>query len=409
MTTFHTQSIDLFRFDTPGIAFDTTDETWTVAATVVVSSGLADGVHSDFAGSTLINQGSIVSADESGAGVTINGNQSHVANRAGATIIGGETGVDVDADMVAIDNQASIAGLAAYGIELDLGSLHTTVTNRGSLSGGIAGIADFADAGTAMIANLGLITSAVGGISIVGGAHATTVIENAAGATIRGGEAAIFVDAGNLQLDNHGTLDGGIALGSGAGPAIIHDHGRIFGDVALGAAADMFDGTGGGTALVFGGGGNDRLVGGSHGDFLFGEDGNDRLNGGGGNDLIDGGPGRDTLAGGPGRDQFVFDADLDPSRNVGRITDFTPHVDQIVLLDTVFAHLGPVGVLASGRFHPGAAAADGSDRIIYNPQTGFLLYDPDGRGGAPAVHFATLAPHLALHGSDFLVTHLIAI
>ena len=41
------------------------------------------------------------------------------------------------------------------------------------------------------------------------------------------------------------------------------------------------------------------------------------------------------------------------------------NVDKIEL---DFPGLGPNGVLAAARFHVGAAAADHSDRIIYNPE-----------------------------------------
>jgi Ca2+-binding RTX toxin-like protein len=54
-------------------------------------------------------------------------------------------------------------------------------------------------------------------------------------------------------------------------------------------------------------------------------------------------------------------------------------------------------------FHIGAAATDASDRIIYNPANRFLFDDRDGRGGSGETHFATLAPHLALHNVDFPV------
>jgi len=145
------------------------------------------------------------------------------------------------------------------------------------------------------------------------------------------------------------------------------------------------------------------LVGGSKRDFLFGEDGNDRVIGGAGNDVLGGGPGPgfDTLTGGRGSDQFVFVSDLDPAHDLARITDFTANVDKIVLVATVFTHLGRAGVLPQGEFHVGAAAGDHGDRIIYNPHTGFLFYDSDGSGGAAEIHFATVNPHLALHNTDF--------
>ena len=70
---------------------------------------------------------------------------------------------------------------------------------------------------------------------------------------------------------------------------------------------------------------------------------------------------------------------------------------------------GPDDLLAAARFHIGAAAHDANDRIIYNPATGFLLCDLDGTGQAQhAFHFATLAPYLHLHSTDFLVASIIA-
>ena len=48
------------------------------------------------------------------------------------------------------------------------------------------------------------------------------------------------------------------------------------------------------------------------------------------------------------------------------------------------------GTLAAAAFRIGAAAADASDRIIYNDDTGALFFDQDGTGGAAQVRFATL-------------------
>ena len=63
----------------------------------------------------------------------------------------------------------------------------------------------------------------------------------------------------------------------------------------------------------------------------------------------------------------------------------------------------PPGTLAAAAFHIGAAAADASDRIIYNPASGALIYDANGTGVGGAVQFATLSLGLALTNADFVV------
>ena len=83
------------------------------------------------------------------------------------------------------------------------------------------------------------------------------------------------------------------------------------------------------------------------------------------------------------------------------------HVDKIVLEETSSRASVTRGVLAAALFHVGAAAHDANDRIIYNPNNGFLIYDANGNHAGGAVHFATLAPHLALTHADFLVTDIL--
>lgn len=48
-------------------------------------------------------------------------------------------------------------------------------------------------------------------------------------------------------------------------------------------------------------------------------------------------------------------------------------------------------------------AQDTDDRMIYNPQTGALMFDPDGAGAQAAIQFATLQPSLELNAGDFVV------
>jgi Ca2+-binding RTX toxin-like protein len=187
----------------------------------------------------------------------------------------------------------------------------------------------------------------------------------------------------------------------------IVNHGRNVGAVFLGGGNDVYMGTGGTAADVSGDDGNDRLTGGNAADKLYGGNGNDRLVGAGGNDTLDGGPGDDTLTGGAGSDHFIFQSDLAAGGNLDRITDFTVNVDKIVLEETVFLGIGHAGALAAGFFHVGAGAHDANDHIIYNPNNGFLIYDANGNQTGGAVHFATLAPHLALTHADFLVTEIL--
>ncbi|HEU6442821.1 MAG TPA: calcium-binding protein [Microvirga sp.] len=183
-----------------------------------------------------------------------------------------------------------------------------------------------------------------------------------------------------------------------------HDtfYGNDYADVIRGGYGNDVVYSYGGADIVFGDAGNDKLYGLNGDDDLYGGTGRDYLNGGSGSDYLSGGLDNDTLVGGAGRDYFVFDAK--PSRtNVDTITDFSPVYDTIMLDNRIFTRLGPDGWLSSAAFRTGSAAADSSDRIIYNKSTGALLYDPDGIGGAAAVKFAQLKAGLAITKADFYV------
>lgn len=127
-----------------------------------------------------------------------------------------------------------------------------------------------------------------------------------------------------------------------------------------------------------------------------------RIYGNAGDNVIDGGAGADTLLGFGGSDTFSFTTALG-SGNIDVIADFALGSERIALDDAVFTGLG-LGALAPNAFRSGTTSADGDDRIIYNPETGALLFDPDGTGAAEAVQFAILAPGLANLGAEhFLV------
>jgi Ca2+-binding RTX toxin-like protein len=137
---------------------------------------------------------------------------------------------------------------------------------------------------------------------------------------------------------------------------------------------------------------------------LPGTAGSDTLTGGSGSDLLDGGLAADTLIGGTGEDSFRFSTALGDG-NVDRITDFKVSDDTIQLDNLVFAGVGGNGALALGAFHKSAAgvAHDADDRIIYDTDSGFLLYDADGSGAGAAVRFARLSTNLSLSATDFMI------
>lgn len=205
--------------------------------------------------------------------------------------------------------------------------------------------------------------------------------------------------------------------------------GGAFGDTINGMAGhdSLFGGTGadelyggGGNERLYGGGGNDRLFaidganilfGGTGDDDLevwgnlaqrmYGGEGNDSLTGGGGADVIDGGAGADNLTGGGGADHFDFRA-LPPLSGADSIEDFVVGLDDLRLDLRVFGGLSR-GDLAPGAFVLGVAAADGSDRIIYDQATGRIWHDPDGVGAAAEVWFASVTAGTALTAADFTV------
>ncbi|MGK9265000.1 calcium-binding protein, partial [Sinorhizobium meliloti] len=115
---------------------------------------------------------------------------------------------------------------------------------------------------------------------------------------------------------------------------------------------------------------------------------------------LNGGSGMDVLTGGAGLDTFIFNTTLGTS-NVDRITDFSVMDDTIWIDDVIFFKAGKPGDLASSAFRLGTAAGDSTDRIIYDGNSGALLYDTDGKGGAAAVQFAYLSKGLSLTHHDF--------
>jgi Ca2+-binding RTX toxin-like protein len=153
---------------------------------------------------------------------------------------------------------------------------------------------------------------------------------------------------------------------------------------------------------------NKIIIGTASDDLLVGGKGRDTLSGHGGDDRLWGKAGNDVLTGGSGQDVFVFDTRPNRKSNIDRIKDFSVRDDAIQIDNAAFKTIGKGSItepakLAAKAFWKGAKAYDGSDRLIYNPKTGVLLYDADGTGRAEAVKIAILSKHLKLSAADFFV------
>jgi len=173
-----------------------------------------------------------------------------------------------------------------------------------------------------------------------------------------------------------------------------------------GSGADRLTGNAAANALR-GNAGNDWLHGLGGDDTVHGGPGRDRLFGGTGDDRLDGGNGRDWLTGGAGVDAFVFSTGLATADNLDTLTDFRPGEDRLELAHAVFEALAPGQDPGSAlRSGPGLdAAVDPADRLLYDSTGGWLYYDPDGNGTAPALAFARLGTleHPVLSATDILV------
>jgi Ca2+-binding RTX toxin-like protein len=155
---------------------------------------------------------------------------------------------------------------------------------------------------------------------------------------------------------------------------------------------------------VTGNNGANSLTGTGFNDVLSGNAGNDTLTGGAGDDRLFGGLGNDTLTGGLGADSFVFNSTPNATSNLDLITDFNVADDTIELARSIFTALGSAtGTLSADAFVIGSAAADATDRIIYNSATGALLYDTNGNAVGGSTQIATLSTGLALTNNDFKV------
>jgi Ca2+-binding RTX toxin-like protein len=127
---------------------------------------------------------------------------------------------------------------------------------------------------------------------------------------------------------------------------------------------------------------------------------NNTIKGNSANNSLTGGAGNDTLTGGVGADSFVFNSFTEA---VDSITDFTILDDTISVKASGFGGGLTPGAISIDQFHLGEAAADGSDRFIYN-RTGTLFFDADGTGSAfGQVAIATLTGAPTITAANIVV------
>jgi Ca2+-binding RTX toxin-like protein len=214
------------------------------------------------------------------------------------------------------------------------------------------------------------------------------------------GNAVLSIQNLNLYttVEDLNAYDWYVALNRG------HDtfYGNDYADVIRGGYGNDLIYSYGGHDTLFGDAGSDKLYGLIGDDDLYGGTGRDLVSGGSGSDYLSGGLDIDTLTGSTGRDYFVFDSTASVY-NVDTITDFNPADDTIMFDNAIFTRVGPNGWLSSAAFRVGRAAADSTDRIIYNKETGALLYDKDGYGGYAAIKVAQLKAWLPITKYDFYV------
>ncbi|MEM8789984.1 MAG: LamG-like jellyroll fold domain-containing protein [Pseudomonadota bacterium] len=198
-----------------------------------------------------------------------------------------------------------------------------------------------------------------------------------------GGEDLLFTGDGN-DIAHGGEGDDRIGTGTGD-------------DEVSGEAGNDRIVTGAGSDTAYGGEGDDRIKTDADDDEVYGGAGDDRIRGGDGEDLIVGGEGNDIVAGGNGADTFSF-AEFGLG-NFDHIRDFEVGIDKIALDQGVFDGIN--GDALGDQFITASEAQSAEDRVIYDANSGHVLYDADGTGEAEAQFIARIGRDLGLTESDF--------
>ncbi|HEY9727712.1 MAG TPA: calcium-binding protein [Chroococcales cyanobacterium] len=136
-------------------------------------------------------------------------------------------------------------------------------------------------------------------------------------------------------------------------------------------------------------------------DYLYGKAGQDTLLGDLGSDSLIGGLGADAITGGAGADRFIRQYS---NTGIDTITDFDVAEDLFCISASGFGGSLTSGtVIKRSQFRLGTAAADRSDRLIYDNDTGSLFFDADGTGLSDQIQIAQLTPGLEMSNANIFV------
>ncbi|MEK7215585.1 MAG: hypothetical protein AAB289_08330, partial [Chloroflexota bacterium] len=222
-----------------GIAFDIIGSAGTATNSGTVF-GRAVGVMGPSSVLTLTNQ----------AGGAIEGGATGLLLKAGTitnsgTITGGTTGAlfrNSEGESLTIDNRSGgvIMGTLEHGIILDNVG-RSTVTNQGTISGGVRGLLMMGTSQLATVTNSGTISGGAAGLSLTSGA-----VTNTGTITSQTGIAVDITGSTASQLTNSGTItpasgSAAIRMGSGNDTVTLQTGSAVNGNVDGGAGTDTLN------------------------------------------------------------------------------------------------------------------------------------------------------------------------
>lgn len=353
------------------------------SAAVAVNNGGTLGGNGTVGGVHVANGGTLAAG--ASAGILNTGSIALVAGAFFEAEIGGTTPGIGGYDQVKVSGTVNLGGATLDasllgGFVPSVGNSFTIIDNDGNDA--VAGIfAGLAEGATFLVDQRAMTITYQGG-------DGNDVVLTAVAANITGTDKADRVDATHTVAGQALPTDGADQINGLGGK---DDLSGLAGDDTIdgGEGGDFLHGDAGNDTLL-GRRGGDSLHGGDGDDVLKGGRGGDMLDGGDGNDILNGGKGKDKLTGGEGDDTFVFAHPGKPDK----VTDWTEG-DLIALQKSAFKGIGPKGVLETGVFHIGAEAETPKQKILYDADSGWLLYARHGSDTANPIAFAKIGKTLA--------------